>query len=186
MRCAVPSGALEVEAIGIAAIFWLLSDLVVRDFIVDLHIEVKFVDGDHMLSRIVLQTTCEESLREEETTQPEDCGSASLDPLLKEVYSIIQVLSPRGKRLQGQETYIGSPFSGYLIVEERSGHLIKVFTHNDLSLHSLLHVNKHLCHNDEQLVVSDDFLGQHSVHGLGVFSGEFLSDHVIIEGKWSL
>jgi hypothetical protein len=121
---AVPSGSLEIEAIGIAAIFWLLCDLVVRDFVVDLHIEVKLVDGDHVLSRIVLQTTCEERLREEQSTQPEHCRGASLNPLLKEVYSVIQILSPRCKGLQGQETYIGSPSSWDLIVKERGGHLI--------------------------------------------------------------
>jgi hypothetical protein len=183
---AVPSGSLKIETIGVAAIFWLLCDLIVGDFVVDLHIEVKLIDGDNMLSRIVLQATCEEGLREEETTQPEYCRGASLNPLLKEVYSVIQILSPRCKGLQGQETYIGSPSSWDLIVKERCSHLIEILTHDDLTLNCLLNISKHFSHNYKQLVVSNDFLGKHSVHGLGVLSGEFLSDHVIIEWKWSL
>jgi hypothetical protein len=113
----VPSGALKIETIGIAAIFWLLCNLIVGDFVINLDIEVKLIDSDYMLSRIVLQTTCKEGLREEETAQPEYSGCASLDPLLKEVNPVIQILSPRCKRLQGQETNIGSPFSWDLIVK---------------------------------------------------------------------
>jgi hypothetical protein len=65
-----------------------------------------------------------------------------------------------------------------LIVEKRSSHLIEFFTHYDFSLDSPLDVNKHLSHHNKQFIVSNDLLGQDSVHRLSVLSWELFDDEI--------
>jgi len=58
------------------------------------------------------------------------------------------------------------PVLWHLVIIKRVGHSIKFFGHDDLSDKGKLHVLEHFLHEDEKLVVSDEFLSQHSVHGL--------------------
>ena len=51
-----------------------------------------------------------------------------------------------------------------LIVEHGCTQFIKVFSHDNFSLKSKLDRSEHLVHDDKESVVSDNFLGQYSVH----------------------
>ena len=50
---------------SIDAVFGLLGDLLRAYLVVVLDLHVKLVDGDHMLSSVVLKATCKEGLWEE-------------------------------------------------------------------------------------------------------------------------
>lgn len=67
MLLIVPSNSLEINTENIAPIFWLLFDLLGLQMVKDLVIEIQFVDCDHVLSSEVLQSPCEEGLREEKS-----------------------------------------------------------------------------------------------------------------------
>jgi hypothetical protein len=64
------------------------------NFIVDLDIKVQLIDGDDMLSSVILKTSSEECLGEEESTDPVHSWSASVYPFPQELDPIVQVLDP--------------------------------------------------------------------------------------------
>ena len=94
MGCTVPSCTFKIHTIDEASILRLFGDFLWSDFIIDLGLKVQFINGNDMLSSVVLQNTCEEGLWEEESTDPEHSWSTSFDPFLQESYSVIQVLNP--------------------------------------------------------------------------------------------
>ena len=59
----------------------------------------------------------------------------------KEVNTVIQVLNPRRKRLQREEALL-LPALGHKVVEDGISHLLKLLTHDNLSLKGLLHVDE--------------------------------------------
>lgn len=94
MSGAVPSSTFDIETVGVATILRLLLDLSWMNFIVDLNIKVQLIDSDDMLSSVILKTSSEECLGEEESTDPEHSWSASVDPFPQELDPIVQVLDP--------------------------------------------------------------------------------------------
>lgn len=54
-----------------------------------------------MLAGIVLQSSSQESLWEEEARNPETFRRTEVNPFLKELYSGIQILSPGSQRFHG-------------------------------------------------------------------------------------
>jgi hypothetical protein len=66
-----------------------MSD-VVQDVVVIGH----YVNRVLVLSSIILESTSQERLREEEPREPELDGSAVLNPVVKEINSIVAILNP--------------------------------------------------------------------------------------------
>jgi len=63
----VPLATFEIHTINDATICWLFSDVFVSLIIMDLVPELKSIDSYYMLSSVVLQSSGQESLREEES-----------------------------------------------------------------------------------------------------------------------
>lgn len=77
------------------------------------------VNGDDGLPGIVLQSSCEESLREEEPRDPEHRWDALVDPALDELHPLHQVQHPCCQGLQG----------GVSLGRERGESITKSSTH---------------------------------------------------------
>lgn len=163
MSDCVPSGAFEEESIAETSIFGFLRHFVMLNLVVDLVLEGELINGDLALTGIVLECASEESLREEETTDPEGRWCSLVKPCLEEVDSVVQVNNPTGKRFQRKETDC-APFWWDLVIVQCSGYAIQFFTHDNFSKESALDIDKMLRHHNEQCVVSDQLLSQHSVH----------------------
>lgn len=89
MSDCIPSGAFEEESIAETSIFGLLCHFVVLNLVVDLVLEAELINSDLALTGIVLESTREESLREEQTTDPEGRWCALVDPALEEVDTVV-------------------------------------------------------------------------------------------------
>lgn len=85
-----------------------------------MEIKADLIDGYDILPREVLESACEEGLREEEPTDPEDLRSAIGDPVLQERYSLFQVNDPAGQWLHRQKANI-CPDKRHLVVVETVG-----------------------------------------------------------------
>jgi hypothetical protein len=85
-----------------------------------MEVETDLVNGYDILPGEVLESACEESLREEKPTDPEDFRSAIGDPVLEESYSLFQVNDPASQWLHRQKPYI-SPHSWHLVVVQAVG-----------------------------------------------------------------
>lgn len=182
---AVPSGSFEEETVTEDTVVWSLLQLRWLNFIVHLEVEGQLIDGEHVLSGVVLSSTGEESLREEESGQPEGGRHAVIVPLGNEDHPFVDVGDPGAKRLQGKRSD-GAECLWHLVVEEGSGHSVQFLRHDDLTEQGLLHICQHDDHSREETVVSDDFLREDGVHGL-VVTGRVLLDHVVVvEGSRSL
>lgn len=177
---AVPARTLHEHTIDVATIVWFLSDLAQRVLVNDLEVELELIDGDNVLSGVVLQRGSEESLGEEEPRDPEGRWGALLNPLRQEVDSLEQVQLPRSEGLQGQES-LGGPRVGNLVVEQTGAHRFKIFRHDDFSDERLLNSDELDLHQVEETVVLESLLGKHSVHRLVVIGGELLSHLVELE-----
>lgn len=92
--CVVPLAAFEVHAVGVTSGFRLLSNILHEQVRLDDKAEADLIDGDIVLSRVVLLRTSEESLREEESRNPEANRSSIVKPVGQEFDSIVAVLNP--------------------------------------------------------------------------------------------
>ena len=94
MFLVVPSCALQKDAIDVAAVLWFLSHLGVGHIVKDSELEGNTIDSDVFLTCEVLECPCDESLWEEETSNPEDLRGAVIDPFLQERDPVSEILSP--------------------------------------------------------------------------------------------
>jgi len=90
----VPSCSFDVEAVTEDAVNWLFGDILWLDFVIDFEVIREFIDGDGMLSCIVLTSTGKESLWEEESRQPKSWWATILNPLLDELNSFVHISDP--------------------------------------------------------------------------------------------
>jgi hypothetical protein len=185
MSLIVPFASFEVETVEEAAALGLLFDVLPPSLILELEVEGKLIDGDRLLTSVVLKRTRQEGLREEESREPVHLGGSVVDPSVKEVDPGIAVLDPGGQWLEGEETFL-LPRWGHDIVKDSIGHLFKVLTHDDLSDESSLDLDKHDLHISEQVVVSDTLLEEHCVHGLLITGWVSLLNTLKVEHLWCL
>ena len=113
----VPSGSFEVHSVAEHSVCWLLCDILRVDLVVNLKVIVELIDGDCVLSCVVLQSASEEGLREEETGDPVGSWHTHIDPGGDEVHPFCQVVDPRRQWLEGQETDF-SEGSRHLVVKQ--------------------------------------------------------------------
>ena len=69
---------------------------------------------------------------------------------------------------------------------ERAGDGIEFFRHDNLADKSLLELSQLLLHDHEKLVVPDNLLSQHSVHGLVVHDWMLLLGLLEVKSLWKL
>lgn len=58
------------------------------------------IDGDHVLTGIILHHASDERLREEKARDPEMIRGAEVNPVLNELDTIVQIINPRTEWLQ--------------------------------------------------------------------------------------
>ena len=76
---------------------------------------IYFVDSDGLFTGIVLYTTSDKSLREEESTHPKDLRSPKFNPISQEFDPKSEVLDPTAQRFQILEANT-SPYLSNLII----------------------------------------------------------------------
>jgi hypothetical protein len=83
----IPASAVHKQAIYVHTIFWMMIDLVVV-ILQYLEGEVEHIYGYLVLSRVCLEDTRHEALREEETGDPETVRLPMLQPVIHEIDSL--------------------------------------------------------------------------------------------------
>lgn len=78
----VPAASFEEHSVAETSVFWLFSDFVVLDLVINLIFEGQLINSDLALTSIVLESRSEESLREEEPRDPERRRSTFVKPIL--------------------------------------------------------------------------------------------------------
>lgn len=96
----VPLGSLKEHSHDIDSIVWSFSVFLVGD---DLVIEAEKIDGDTVLSGVVLLSTSQESLGEEESSDPKDLWESILSPLFEPLESGQQILHVSSQSLERWE-----------------------------------------------------------------------------------
>lgn len=111
--------------------------------IIQIHkIEVKLesIDLNLILSGIVLQNSCQETLGEEETWEPEHLrGPLVSDPLLKRLYAKSKITDVAGKRLK---SWVGElkPAIRHKTLDKLESDLGQLLSHQDLTVCGLFQV----------------------------------------------
>jgi hypothetical protein len=90
----VPLASLQVHSINIASIFRLFLYLFVCLLVHEDEVKLNNINCNVHLPRVVLQSSRQEGLREEESRYPEYFWCAIVNPVRQEYHSVIQVLSP--------------------------------------------------------------------------------------------
>lgn len=137
MSFVVPAAAFEVKTVAVASVLGLLLNVFMGNCIGVLETVGQLVYCDGLQSGIVLNVSGEESLREEETRDPENFRGSSLDPIVQEVDSVVAVKNPGCKWFERQESFL-DPDRWNLVVENSSGHVFELLTHSYFSNQSFL------------------------------------------------
>ena len=90
----IPFATFKVHTVDVTSVSRFLSNILVGLVIVDLIPECQSINSDYVLSSVVLECTCQESLGEEESGDPEDLGCAIVNPVGQEVNTIVAILDP--------------------------------------------------------------------------------------------
>jgi len=94
VRCVVVLAPFQEQSVDIAAIFRSFGYILMSDVVQDVVVIGHYVNRVLVLSSIILESTSQERLREEEPREPELDGSAVLNPVVKEINSIVAILNP--------------------------------------------------------------------------------------------
>lgn len=167
----VPLAAFQINSVNKATTLWLLLDVRPFGAILEKEFKAQFVNSNLLLSRVVLHSAGEESLREEESTDPEHNWCTFFVPFIQECDTGVAVNDPGSQRFHREESARRPIFRDH-VVENRRGHSVKHFIHNDFSEQGALHLDQtdfHLCKHG---VVTDTLLEEHSIHGFLVAGWE--------------
>ena len=185
MLLVLPPASFKEKTVNVTSEFWFFSYLCRRIHVIQqLEFVVQFVNCDSFLPGIILKTSSDKSLREEETTHPEYFRCSSLNPLSQKFDSIGKIFNPTSQRLQTQKSNI-SPYFSNLIVKNTITQFLQILTHHNQTFQSLLQTTQRCFHNWYQSVVPDQFLNQNSVHWFTVISWIFLHYFLDAEHFWS-
>lgn len=94
MSCVVPAGTFQVHSIAEGTILRLLSDLGVGDLVINLKLIAQLINGNDVLASIVLKSSSQESLREEEAGNPVSGRHATFNPALEEFNTLEEFAHP--------------------------------------------------------------------------------------------
>mmetsp|Transcript_2163 Transcript_2163/g.3791 ORF Transcript_2163/g.3791 Transcript_2163/m.3791 type:complete len:245 (+) Transcript_2163:245-979(+) len=133
------------------------------------HVEVKVdeVDGDSILSGVVLLCPRQECLSEEEAREPIDYGRAVVQPRSEEVAALDDLLHVRPERLQAGEAPL-EPELRHLAVEQPLPNDIHLLTHQDKTPDGLFQVLHAVPDDTQQNIRPAQLLAQHCVHALAI------------------
>lgn len=98
----IPAAAFNEHAEHVDTFFGLGQGFVVNDIMDDFEVQVHRINGNLVLTGVVLQGTGQETVSEEELVDPEVLGDRAVGPGLEEVKSFLQVLDVACKGLQAR------------------------------------------------------------------------------------
>ena len=127
----IPTAAFEEHTVDVGTIWSLSLAIELRinhDFVVPLDL----IDGDRVLSGVVLLETSQETLGEEETGDPVVGRLAFLDPLFNEVQTLDEIDNVTRQRLQRWVGTLG-PSAWDLVVEQGVADFFELRTHDDFT-----------------------------------------------------
>ena len=96
----IPLAAFKPHAVNVNTFLGSGHFLFVNDVMQDFEIHVHSVDGDLLLSGVVLQCASEEAVSEEELIDPEVAGDLCVLPGFKELQSLLQIFDVASEGLQ--------------------------------------------------------------------------------------
>lgn len=150
----VPSATFNEETVDegtIVGLFARINTLGVRD---DLEVVLDGIDGDLILSGIVLLHTSKETVSEMEARNPEDSSGSVINPALVLLESLHQVDNERSKRFEGVIRPL-LPLLGYDVIEQPCGNFFELLRHDDFSLNGTTNVNQGRPDGHDQSVVTE-------------------------------
>lgn len=152
----IPPRPIEKQPINIHPIRWSsCQPLFLRRH--NFEFEIERVYWYFVQSRVCLQDTSEETLREVETTHPIAYGILLVKPFSHELHSSEHVFEPRRKGFEGAVRYF-LPVAGKDVVLEGEVHLVEVLGHDDDALDCFLEVGEGAGHRGQQVIEFLDFL----------------------------
>mmetsp|Transcript_47603 Transcript_47603/g.103615 ORF Transcript_47603/g.103615 Transcript_47603/m.103615 type:complete len:273 (+) Transcript_47603:380-1198(+) len=172
----VPTSSLDEQSVHITSLLRRLEIILphagvnTRQRFRALHVVVPddFVDWHFELTCHVLFDTGQERLREEETGNPKHNRWPFINPFSHELQSGEEISNIPTEGLQRGIRWGLPPQLRHLVVQESVPHLLKVGRHHSQALHSLLQLPTRIGNYFEQLVETQQLLGQYCVHGLVV------------------
>jgi len=149
----VPSATFNEQTVDEGTIVGFLArvnTLGVRD---DLEVVLDGINGDLILSGVVLFHTSEETVSEMETRNPEDSSGSVIDPALVLLESLHQVDNERSKGLKGVVRPL-LPLLGHHVIEQLSGNFFELLRHDYFSLNGTTNVDQRRSNGHNQSVVT--------------------------------
>jgi len=182
----IPFASFNVHTNNMDSIFRSSNTLaIVRHIVNDLEVVTEGIDGDGVLSGVILHSTGQETMGEEELVNPEAVWDTAVDPLVEEFKSFLKILDVTSERLERRET-LAEPHCGDLTVSHGDHGVFEVVRHKDFSNNSTLHVLETSLDGLDQKVESGQLLSEHSVHGLVVIDGVVFFSLSDIELSWDI
>mmetsp|Transcript_111097 Transcript_111097/g.346206 ORF Transcript_111097/g.346206 Transcript_111097/m.346206 type:complete len:281 (+) Transcript_111097:137-979(+) len=131
----VPAATLEEEAVHVATGGGVLGEVaaVGPAIVADVHVKVDAVDGILVPPREVLHHRREKGLGKEEAGDPEADGMPLVEPGVEEADAVVQVLIPRGQRLQREESDT-RPAVRDQVHEQTLADILQFLRHHDKAL----------------------------------------------------
>jgi len=170
----VELAAFDVHADNVDTVFGRADTLaIVRHVMDNSEVVNEGINGDGVLSGVVLHSTGQESVSEEELVNPQAVWDTAGDPFVEELKSFFEILDVTSKGLERGET-LGNPHSGNLAIGHGNHSIFKVLRHEDFSDNSAFHVLQTRLDGLDEDVEARQFLGEDSVHGLVVIDGVVL------------
>jgi len=164
----IPLGSFDVHSNDMDSIFGGGDTLaIIRHIMDNLEVITKGINSDGVLSGIVLHSTGQETMGEEELVDPEAFGNTASDPFVEELKSFFKILDVTTERLERRET-LGDPHSGDLTIRHCDHSVFKVVRHENFSNNGTLHVLQTRLDSLDEQVETSELLGEHGVHGLVV------------------
>jgi len=141
---------------------WIIIFLV-YDFV----IIVQKINSNSISSGIILLGTSQETLSEEESSDPENLWKSLIDPICEPLESTKKIFHVSSEGLQGWE-WDREPHCWNLTILKRTKSCFKLFREQYFSLNSLFKVLKRSDNNFDQTIESIKFLCEYSIHTLVV------------------
>lgn len=117
-------------------------------------VESQLINGDQVLTSVVLHGTCQETLSEVELIDPVERWNTVIDPILEEFQSLFEILDIA---TQGFEWGIRSSFPQlrYLTIKERLESFFKLSREQNFTLDGFFEILQRVSDNVDQTVETD-------------------------------
>mmetsp|Transcript_25260 Transcript_25260/g.30582 ORF Transcript_25260/g.30582 Transcript_25260/m.30582 type:complete len:205 (-) Transcript_25260:4251-4865(-) len=132
----VPSRALHEQTPNVASIRRRLLGRLNHHVVHDVEVPRHGVDRELEFTGVVLHGTSQESLREEESGEPEHRGWPTVDPVVDKLRPLEEIHHPCGQRLHGRVCLTG-PHVGNLVVKDGITNGFQIWRHNHKTLERL-------------------------------------------------